>query len=129
MPATRYVVDNCPLDAPIGSADLGPLRYHIQQPVLDLIGYVNKDIVPIWQNGGNIEDYILDQGITCLFLFMPVDGVGVDTIKVMELEPDWRYDLSLERIFSGPTMDWLAGSSPVSNYMPAIAIYQIERLE
>jgi len=129
MPATRYVEDNCPLDTPVGSTDLGPLRYHIQQPVLDLIGYVNKDIVPVWQNGGSIEDYILVQGISCLSVFMPVDGVGVDTVKVMGLAPDSRYDLRLERTFGVTTDDWLVGSSPVSNYMPAIAIYRIKRLE
>ena len=129
IPAAEYIAANCSADVPVGTTDLGPLAYFTNQPVLDLIGYVNKDIVPVWLNGGSIQEYILDQGIECMYLFMPVDGVGEDTRQVLGLVPDSRFDLILERSFTVTVDEWLLGSAAVSNYMPSISIFRIVYLD
>jgi hypothetical protein len=125
LPAVQYVDSKCPPTAPVGTTDLGPLRYYAHQPIVDLFGYVNKEIVQFLKNDGSAEDYILQKGIHCLYVFMPVDGIGVDLIKTMGIKEDSRFDLILEEPYAISVEEWLFGSSAISNYMPAISIYRI----
>jgi hypothetical protein len=129
LPAAQYVDLNCPPNTPVGTTDLGPLRYYAHQPIVDLFGYVNKEIVQLLENDGRMVDYILQKDIRCLYVFMPVDGSGVDLIKAMGIRDDQRFDLTLKKTYAISLEEWLIGSSAVSNYMPSISVFRINKLE
>jgi len=123
--AAEYVDRECDPYKSIGTTDLGPLRYYAHQPVVDLLGFVNKDIPRIMDNPGGFPDYLLKRDVSCLYVSMPVDNIGVDVIDLLKINDDPRFHIQLAANFAVPIPEWTLGFSAVSNYMPSISIFRI----
>ena len=74
IPSSLYINDHYSADTMIGTTDLGPLRWYARQPAVDLIGYVNKDIVRFRKSGGSFESYVMIKKIGALYLFVSEGG-------------------------------------------------------
>jgi hypothetical protein len=126
LPAVDYVQSNCDPRSPVATTDLGPLRYFASQPILDIFGYVNKDILDVLRDGGSISEYLIRQGVECVYLFAPVDGVGVNLARALGLDADPRVGLTIEATYAVSPEVWELGAGAIGNYMPAIAIGRLE---
>lgn len=42
----RWIEDNLPPDATLGLQDIGAIKYHVKNPIVDLTGIVNPEILP-----------------------------------------------------------------------------------
>ena len=104
---------------------MGPIRYFAPQPVIDLVGHVNKDIGPFQEAGGTYADYVNEEQVCFLILYDAVENQGIDFAREMGLKDDPRYDLDLQKRFEIPIDIWLLGSEPIRNYMPAVALYSV----
>ena len=124
--AAEYIDSRLPADEPIGVTDLGPIQYFAQQPVIDLIGHVNKEIGPFRETGGDFVDYILAKDICYLMLFGTVDDAGVDFANEMGFRSDERLELISESKFVIPVDTWQLGSEPLRNYLPAVEVFRVD---
>lgn len=129
LPAVRYINDNISQETPVGAFDIGLIGYYANQPVVDLGGHINKEIVQYRKNGGTYSDYLDQEGLCYLMLYGPVDGVGLDFRNEMGISNDPRFGLIEERVFSMSVKDWEFGSEPLGNYLPAVYIYKIDWLD
>ena len=125
IPAAEFVDKECDFNKPIGTTDLGPLRYYAHQPIVDLLGYINKDIPRIIDKQRGFPDYLLEQNIRCLYVFMPVDNIGIDTVELLRINNDPRFRIQLIANFAVPIPEWSIGFSAIGNYMPSISIFRI----
>jgi hypothetical protein len=123
--AARYVDTHVPSQALVGATDLGPIRYFARQPVVDLLGHVNREIGPFREAGYGFGDYLQREGICYLMLFGAVGEAGLDFADEMGLANDVRFDLVPEARFAVPVSAWRLGSGPLRNYMPAMEVYRI----
>ena len=125
IPATQYVDMECDPGKPIGATDLGPLRYYAHQPIIDLFGYVNKDIPQLLENHAGFSNYLIEREVACLYVFMSVDNIGIDVIDLLNISGDPRFRIRREASFAVSLDEWFLGSSAIGNYMPSISIFRI----
>jgi len=123
--AAEYVDGECDPNKSIGTTDLGPLRYYAHQPIIDLVGFVNKDIPRLLEDQNGFSDYLLERDVGCLYVFMPVDNIGLDVIDLLKINDDPRFQIRREASFAVSLAEWSIGFSAVSNYMPSISIFRI----
>jgi hypothetical protein len=126
IPAAIYIDEHIPAEKPIGATDLGPIRYFSRQPVVDLLGFVNKDIVNYRKSGGGFGDYLEREDICYLMLFDSHEGVGINYKNEMEMDKDPRFELVKLTSFNIPVEEWVFAIQPIQNYQPAVNIYKIE---
>lgn len=124
--AAEYIDTQIPPQALVGATDLGPIRYFARQPIVDLIGHVNKDIGPFLEAGGDFADYLHQKGICYLMLYGAVGEAGLDFADEMKLTDDDRFDLITEARFEIPIDIWRLGSEPLRDYMPAMDVYRVD---
>lgn len=127
IPSSLYINDHYSADTMIGTTDLGPLRWYARQPAVDLIGYVNKDIVRFRKSGGSFESYVMIKKIGALYLFVSEGGLGVDTRRIMQIEDSLQFKIIEEITYSTSSEKYLLGSGAIANYTPAISIYRITK--
>jgi hypothetical protein len=124
--AAEYIDTNMPADTPIGVTDLGPIQYFARQPVIDLIGHVNKEVGPFVESGNDLIDYLQYKEICYLMLFGTVGDAGVDFAEEMGFRNDERLEIISEAKFELPVDTWRLGSEPLRNYMPAVEVYRVD---
>lgn len=124
--AALYINEHYPKNARVGATDLGPIGYYASQPVLDLYGHVNKEVLPFITEGGNISDYLEKEKLCYLSLFDSLEGSGLNIAKEMGLYGDPRFDLILDQSYSVSMEEWAVGNGPLRNYMPVINLYHLE---
>jgi hypothetical protein len=122
----KFIDERYPSDAMVGTNDLGAIRYYARQQIMDLFGFVNKEIIDHIRNGGSFGDYIYKTCLEYVMLFGSVEGVGMDFAKEMGLLTDKRFKLVEEKVFSISSEEWMFGVPPVQSYMPAEIVYRIE---
>jgi hypothetical protein len=125
-PAALFINEHYPPDMRIGATDLGPVGYYAYQPVVDLLGHVNKDFVRFYARGGSFADYLVKEELCYLMLYGSLDGAGLDIAEEMDLFEDSRFDLFQETSFTVSLEEWKLGNGPVLNYMPVVKIYRID---
>jgi hypothetical protein len=124
--AAKYIADQLPEEAAVGATDLGPIRYYAPQPVVDLIGHVNKEIGPFWEAGGSHGDYLEYREICYLMLYDTSGEAGIDFAKELGFRSDGRFGLVSEARFEIDTALWQLGSEPLRNYMPVVEVYRVD---
>jgi hypothetical protein len=77
-PSAEWINQNYPAALPIGAIDLGPIGYYADQPVVDLMGHVNKDIVQFRASGGTFADYLEKERLCYLMLSGSMEDNGLD---------------------------------------------------
>ena len=97
-----------------------------RQPVVDLIGHVNKEIGPFLEAGGDFADYVDQKQLCYLMLYATVGEAGIDFAEEMDLKNDHRFSLITEAKFEISVDDWRLGSEPLRNYMPAVEVYRVD---
>lgn len=124
--AAEYIDRELPPLSSVGATDLGPIRYFSQQPVIDLIGHVNKEVGPFWEAGGSPADYLLHQEICYLMLYNTSGGEGIDFAQELGYRSDERFELVSEARFEMDLDTWRFGSEPLRNYLPVVEVYRID---
>ncbi len=124
--AAKYIADQVPLQEAVGATDLGPIRYFSSQPVIDLIGHVNKEIGPFWEAGGSHADYLEHKELCYLMLYNTSGEAGIDFAKEMGYRTDERFELVSEARFEIDNDIWQLGSDPLRNYMPVVEVYRVD---
>lgn len=114
-----------PPETPIGATDLGAIGYYSRQPVVDLFGYVNQDFNEFMEDGGNIPDYLVKEGLCYLILYDSLEEAGLDFTEEMDISDDPRFTLSVEQSYTITVEEWELGNGPLRNYMPAVNIYRV----
>ncbi len=66
---SRWIKNNTPPDAIIAAHDIGALGYFSDRFVLDLAGLINKDVVPIVTNPGELTKYLIESNAEYLMIF------------------------------------------------------------
>ena len=123
--AALYIDEQLPPDRAIGAIDIGVQRYYAQQPVVDLAGHINPDVLTYWGSEGGVSDYLLDKQLCHISVQGPLDGVGLDIALTLGLDSDERFDLVPEIVFATPVDQWERGVGALM-YMPATYIYRIQ---
>lgn len=126
VPAARYIDEYVPPDGRVGATDIGGLRYFARQTVIDLGGHANRMATEFYEAGGSPADYVAHERLCHLMLYSSVDGVGMDFAEELGLKDDARFDLVAEASFEVPVDEWLLGSGPLRNYMPAVVVYRVD---
>ncbi len=67
--AARWVRDHLPPEEPIAAHDIGALGYYAPQPLVDLAGLLNPEVIPILRDGPALAQYLEARGIRYLVLF------------------------------------------------------------
>lgn len=132
IPAARYIDQNLPPQALIGATDLGPLRYYARQPIADMFGFVNKELLAYRAAGKNYSQYLRDKDIQFLLASVSFNRDGdqiASFAKQMGVYEDPNLRLVEVASFEVPFDEWLFGSAPVSNYLPAMVILRVEVAE
>ena len=125
IPAAEYIDEHVSTSQPVGATDLGPIRYYVRQPVVDLGGWVNRDINAFRKSGGGFADYLAQEGICYLMLFNSKGGIGIDYAQAMALRTDPRFELVTLAEFSIPVDTWAYATQVLHNYPPAVSVYRI----
>jgi hypothetical protein len=129
LAAVRYINRQVPPGELVGVSDLGPAGYYADRSVVDLVGFVNRDIVDYLENGGGYADYLHREGISYLLLFDSLDDQAGELARYSEitgLADDPRVELIVEQTYSVPLEEWRRGNAAVRNYMPALSIVRLE---
>ncbi|MFQ5407530.1 MAG: hypothetical protein ACE5FI_03800 [Anaerolineales bacterium] len=129
IPAAEYIEQHVPDGAAVGAVDLGPLRYYGNHETVDLFGFINNDIAQYRDDGGQYTDYLIERDLEYLLLFGPGDDGEPSVLNFgrrVGLYDDERFRPTTLEQFSIPTAEWLRGSGPVNNYLPAIEIVHVE---
>jgi hypothetical protein len=129
LAAVRYINRHVPSGEPVGVSDLGPAGYYVDRSVVDLVGFVNRDILDYLDNGGSYADYLRREGISYLLLFDSLDDQAGEFARYSEitgLADDPRVELIVEQTYSVPFEEWRRGNAAVRNYMPALSVVRLE---
>lgn len=124
--AAKFIAEQVPPQKAVGATDLGPIRYFSTQPVIDLIGHVNKEIGPFWEAGGSHADYLEHKEICYLMLYNTSGEAGIDFAEELGYRSDERFDLVSQARFEIATDIWQLGSDPLRNYMPVVEVYRVD---
>ena len=123
--AARYIDEHYPHDALVGTNDKGAIRYYSHQRIVELFGYINKEIVKHFESGGTFADFISEMCLDHVMLFGYTDDLGIGFAEGMKLFDDYRFDLVEEAVFSVSNEEWMFGIAPIESYLPAQIIYRI----
>jgi hypothetical protein len=123
--AAHYIDEQLPPDRAIAAIDIGVQRYFAQQPVVDLAGHINSDVLTYWESEGGVSDYLFDKQVCHVSVQGPLDDVGLDIAHYLGLDGDERFDLVPEIVFATPLDQWERGVGALL-YMPATYVYRIE---
>ncbi len=129
LPAARFVEQNLPPDAVIGAVDLGPLKFYGARETIDLFGFVNNSVVKFRASGGSTVDYMLEQDIEYMQVFSAAPDNEAELFNFARytgIYDDERVKVTTLTTYSVPASEWLHGSMPVNNYLPAIEIIHVE---
>ncbi|MFQ5616403.1 MAG: hypothetical protein ACE5GO_08095 [Anaerolineales bacterium] len=128
IPAARYIDQHLPEDAPIAAVDLGPARYYARQPVVDLFGFVNKDVLAYRNAGKSYSQYLADKEIKYLLTFAGSregDAQLTNFAQQAGLYKDPALQLEEMASFAVTFDEWAFGSAPISNYLPSLVILRV----
>ncbi len=65
----RWVARHLPADEPLAAHDIGALGYFAPQPLVDLAGLLNPEVVPFIRNELRLVAYLQEKGIRYLVIF------------------------------------------------------------
>jgi hypothetical protein len=125
--AADYLFDQRTENGTCAAMDIGALRYYSQQPLIDLGGLMDPSLSQ-WFLEGKLDQYLLDQGVTCLVLpgMINADEGGIfDIPKELGFSQSNLFDLRKDTVFQIPPQRWLFGYLPTSNYQATVEIYTI----
>jgi hypothetical protein len=128
--AADYLRNHIPEDGFCAVSDIGVLRYYGQRPILDLGGLVNPDLPQIYLRG-ELDEYIANQGITCVILpgrSGTLEDGWFDLAEIMGLTDTSLFRMHQIAVFEIDRDIWLQGYLSTNNYQASIVIYQLEYL-
>lgn len=128
LATVKFVEEYVPAEALVASSDIGPIRYYGEHTIIDLMGYVNREVVAWRQAGRTVAEYLAKKGICNLAFFEPGDafsGTWASYSGLMGLEDDPSIELVTKATFSIPIDEWNYGGDAVRNYMPAISVREV----
>ena len=127
--SARYIDEKISHDALIGTNDKGAIRYYSHQRIVELFGYINKEIFNHLESGGTFADFISEMCLDYVMLFGYTDDIGIGFAEGMNLFDDERFELVEEAVFSVSNEEWMFGIASIESYLPAQIIYRIDWLE
>jgi hypothetical protein len=69
MEAARWINANTSQDAVIATHDIGIIGYHTERQIVDLLGLVTPEVVPIMHDPQKLADYVRTKQVTHLIVY------------------------------------------------------------
>jgi len=107
--------------------DIGALRWHSEEPIVDLGGLSNADFVD-YQLSGRVGEFLKREGVTHLAIPCPHSEQGDMPFELMEflrLGTDRLFEPVEVARFEGSVEEWRRGFAPTFNYQPSVVIYEV----
>ncbi|HEY3476292.1 MAG TPA: hypothetical protein VGK56_16885 [Anaerolineales bacterium] len=65
----KWVDQNIPADARLAVHDIGALGYHVDNPIVDLAGLINPDVIPFIRDEAQLAQYLNSKSVDYLITF------------------------------------------------------------
>jgi len=128
IPTANYLRNKISGEELCAANDIGVLRYYGQRPILGLGGLVNPDLPQIYLRG-ELDQYIADNGVTCLILpgrSGTLEDGWFDLAEIMGFADTPLFRMHQIAVFEIDRDRWLQGFLSTNNYQASIVIYQLE---
>jgi len=128
IPAANYLQNNISEENLCAANDIGVLRFYGQRPIMDLGGLVNPDLPQVFLQG-TLDQYIIDNCVTCLILpgrAGTLEDGWFDLAEIMGFVNTPLFRIHQIAIFEIDRDRWLQGYLATNNYQASVTIYQLE---
>jgi hypothetical protein len=126
--AADYLQKHIPDGETCAAFDVGALRYYSQQPLVDLGGLVDPNLIQ-WFSTGRFDRYLIENKVTCLVVPGRVDTSSdglIDILTESGLSQSSLFKLVQVRVFQIDRERWLIGYLPTVNYQATVTIYKLK---
>jgi hypothetical protein len=65
----KWVDENIPSDARLAVHDIGALGFYVQNPLVDLAGLINPDVIPLMRDEARLAQYLDSKSVDYLITF------------------------------------------------------------
>lgn len=129
--AANYLQNIIPDEDLCAASDIGVLQFYGQRPILDLGGLINPEASEIF-NTGALDQYIVENGVTCLILpgrSGTLEDGWFDIAEIMGFTDSPLFRIYQIANFEMDRARWLRGYLPTNNYQASVTIYRLEYTE
>ena len=127
MRAGRYIAEGKNTGGLCAAFDIGALRFYSKNPIIDLGGLINPELIGIFQDG-ELDQYLKNNGVTCLAVpgrtGTSSDG-WFDFIDILDLSSSPYFEIQQIVSFEIDRKTWLKGYLPTGNYQATVTLYRL----